>query len=256
MSPLSPGTLGVPRGLPLVSQTATLKHPAFASHFQPLFSSFPAIPVSQIFPISTKAFCTSGEPGRAAPRCRARAGTPAFLDARPMAAGPATEERPGTRGRFRCMGQPAWAGRNPAATQPSPQGCPGPTRSPTATDRCGPTGLPGTLPSSRGPRHQGRGNAGAGSPCLQLPAMPLSLTEAGGGVPDPKSLQFPGAGIGVGTDMERQLHVRHQNHQLAWGGDVPPQTRVLLSGTLLPRPSRSQSLGPILTLETWPSTRQ
>lgn len=44
----------------------------------------------------------------------------------------------------------------------------------------------------------------------------------------------------------------------SWPGEgmYPPQTRVLPSGTLLPRPSCSQSLGPIPTLETWPSIGQ
>ena len=125
-----------------------------------------------------------------------------------------------------------------------------------------PPGLPAVSPSPQGPRPRGRGDASARSPCPQLPAHPSAWQRLEGGsrscpgVGAPNPLNFQARASGQGLMWTKQLHVGHRSPQLAWGGDTPPNTRVLPSGTLLPRPPLCQSLGPIQTLKTWPSPGQ
>lgn len=59
----------------------------------------------------------------------------------------------------------------------------------------------------------------------------------------------------AGTNVDEAAPCQAQQSLAGLGRGYTPQTQVLPSGTLLPRHSCSQSLDPILTLETWPGPR-
>lgn len=172
--PPEPGLARVPQGLPFMTNPCSrAPRSPFTAH--PLFPSFPAIPISQIFPASAEVFC----------RVCQHAGvlgcslTGAWLGREGRAQG----------GGF-SMGDTAWPGPNPSAALPTPQGCPGPTAAPRGSPKLG---TPQKCPAA---------------PCTPCPWQRLEGEPRASGEAAPDPLNFLCRNQGRGAAPCQALHAQ------------------------------------------------